>query len=273
MVNRKEIFIDHKSVPHGSALLGRNQQQGASELQAGARAELMPSPLTQALSSSRGRLIYQTTKFMIKHDGFRNYVAIRIPLAKQVIQGAIPFQNTRPLIVELDVGFSPLSILLAQELPNATVIELDTEDVIQKRRERLKGAILPSNLESVVADLTAISLLDALGGRKPDIIEFTGAYHTYDELVEILNYFQSILNDGGSLAMYLPWQPAQEEIRAAVRFFKRQVGGYPGMVKNEDEIKAIFSRSNFKSHTVVFPSKYAHRQKPLDVEVMVLAKN
>lgn len=273
MDNHKEIFIKHQSVPHGSSLLGRNQQQGASELQAGARAELMPSPLTRALSSPRGRLIYQTTKFLIKHDGFRNYIAVRIPLAKQIIQGAIPFQHTHPLIVELDVGFSPLSILLAQDLPNAKVIELDTAEVIQKRHERLQGAPIPQNLESIKADLTKISLLDALNGRKPDIIQFTGAYYTHDELLEILNYFQSILNVGGSLAIYLPWQPAQQEIRTAVRFFKRQIGNYPGMVKNEQEIHTLFSRSNFKSHTLIVPSKYAYQQKPLDVEVMVLAKN
>ncbi|RMG74309.1 MAG: hypothetical protein D6711_09110 [Chloroflexi bacterium] len=272
MEQNKQVFISHKQVPRGLTLLGRNQQQSASELQAGARAELTPSPLNQALSSMRGRLVYQTARFLINHEGFTNYVALRIPLAKQIIQGAIPHQNKHPVIVELGVGFSPLSVLLAEELPNATVIELDTEEIIKKRQKRLRNANLPQNLESVAADLSQVSLLEALGGRKPDVIEFTGAYYVHDELIEVLNYFHSVLNDEGSLAMYIPWQPGVDAIRATARFFKRQIGDYPGIVRNVEEIHTLMSRTNFQSHTVIFPSQYAPHLKPLDVEVMVLAK-
>lgn len=248
-----------KITPQDSLFLGKAQEQSGSELQAGFRAELDPSPLTRALSTMRGRMIAKTMSFMVSATGARNFIAARIPLLMQAMIENLPAHTEKPLIVSTAAGYSPLGIWLAEELPYADIVEIDLPEVISKRQMRFKkaGITLPKNLTSIAADLGMVPLLDVLEGRHPQIIEWTGAYSPHDEAIHIMRYFHSILADDGVCVGYFPWQGGIDAVRAGTRFFKDQIGDMPGVVATRDELTNRFTAAGYAQVDVLMPVQYA----------------
>lgn len=271
-------MITRKTTPEDSLLLGRTQEQGGSELQAGFRADFIPSPVTQALSTMRGRMIARTMSFMVSAPGARHFIASRIPMIKQAIIQSIPPDVPHPLIVNTAAGYSPLGIWLAEALPHAEVVEIDLPEVMTRRQMRLKkaGITLPANLKSITADLGTIPLLDVLDGRNPHVIDWTGAYSPPDEMIRLTDYFRSILHEDGACVIYIPWQKGVDAVRAGTRFFKNQVGDTPGIVSTQAEIVDRLTQAGYSHVEVLMPSEFAPRiglaDEVLDIEVLAVAR-
>lgn len=260
-----------------SFILGHTQEQKGSEFQSGARAELTPSPLTLALSSIRGRFMAQAMIFMVPDTRAHRFIAARSPMLKAAILRAMP-QKPQPILATVAVGFSPVTILIAQERPDVRVIEIDTPEVIQKRKTRLRHApdiIIPDNIETYKADLATVPLSDVLGDIRPDVMDITGGYFTHAELTQVVRYFAEVMSDEGACVCYLPWFDGIEQIKGAARFFKSQIGDYPGMVGHVDTAKRIFTDAGYQTVEVLFPSQFGAElglETPMmDIEILVIA--
>lgn len=263
--------------PADSFMLGRTQETRGSELQAGARAELTPTPVTLALASLRGRAVAQTMIWLSPEKASTNYTAARVPILTELMVRAVP-NVPAPILVDPSTGFSPLSLSVAERVPHATVIEIDRAEVIRSRQHRLRrgGISLPPNLETVVADLGVTPLPDALGGRTADVIKFHGAYLTPAESRRTIGYLHSILSAEGAIAARFPLKSGVERTSTATRFFKQQVGDLPGMVDDVNVLRHYFLDTGFREVEVIFPSQIVPQiglATPVwDVEVAVIAR-
>ncbi|GAB4515794.1 MAG: hypothetical protein OHK0046_19780 [Anaerolineae bacterium] len=262
-----------------SMLLGITQEQSGSELQAGARAELLPSPLTNALSSVRGRIVARTMLFLVNEPLLVNFTKARIPVLQAAIKRHLPKDKPQLTMVTVGVGFSPLGIWLAEENPNLRVIECDLPEVIRKRKARLRRAPdvhLPLNVQEVGIDFRKSSVDRVLAGARADVFDFTGAYFTHAQLENVARYLYMLLDERGFCSCYLPWQPGLDRVREAGRFFRNQVGEFPGIVGSEDTIQRIFHAAGFQEVNVLYPSVVGRElglETPiLDAEVIVIAR-
>lgn len=278
MTETHEQPILLKPAPTNDAfILGQTQEQRGSEFQAGARAELTPSPLTLALSSIRGRFMAQAMIFMVPDKRAHRFIAARSPMLKAAILRAMP-QKPRPILATVAVGFSPVTILIAQERPDIRVIEIDTPEVIKKRKTRLRQVpdiIIPDNLETHKAELSITPLTDILGDLRPDVMDITGGYFTHAELTQVTRYLASVMSDEGACVCYLPWFDGIEQVKGAARFFKSQIGDYPGVVGSEETARRIFLGAGYQTAEVLFPSRYGVElglETPImDIEILVIA--
>ncbi len=260
-----------------SFILGHTQEQKGSEFQSGARAELTPTPLTLALSSVRGRFMAQAMMYMVPDNRAHRFIAARSPMLKAGIIRALP-QKQNPIVATIGVGFSPVTILIAQECPDVRVIEIDTPEVIQKRKTRLRQAkdvIIPANIETYKADLSRTPISEVLGDIRPDVMDITGGYFTHTELTDVASHIAGVMSDDGAFVCYLPWFDGIEQIRGAARFFKSQIGDYPGVIGNTETAKKIFINAGYKRIEVLFPSQFGAEiglETPMmDIEVLVIA--
>lgn len=263
--------------PADALVLGRTQETRGSEIQAGARAELTPNPVTLALASLRGRAVAQTMIWLAPDQGILNYTAARIPILAALMLRAIP-PVPHPLLIDTSAGFSPMSLMVAEGAPHAHVIEIDRAEVIRSRQHRLRKAkiTLPPNLETISADLGQTSLPEVLGGRVADVIDFTGAYFSPAQLRRTAAYLHSILSEQGTVLSCYPYRPAMEYATTATRFFKQQVGDLPGGVDDVTALKHYFLDAGYRDVEIYFPSQLAPelglRTPILDMEISVIAR-
>jgi hypothetical protein len=274
-----EDYIPYKPNRADSFILGRTQEQSGSELQAGLRAELDPTPVTMALSSMRGRVVAQTMSYIVHHQGARHFSASRIKLLHAVMLQELSSAIQHPITLTIATGFSPLCLMLAESLPQGKIIEIDLPDVIRKRRTRLRRAndiTIPENIVTYDSDLKSIPLTDILGDDRPHIMDFTSAYYPQDEMIRLAAYLHSILQPGGVLVTYTPYAPGVDAVRSATRFFKNQIGDLPGMVSNTAEAVAVYQKAGFETVEVKLPSVLAEEidlpRPMLDIEILVIAR-
>jgi hypothetical protein len=272
------ISVSTASVPTLSELFGLIQESRGSDLQAGARAELCPSPLTLALGSMMGRIAAQTMIYLVNSQAAVNFTAARIPLSQAAMIRAIPAGREQPILADIATAYSPLSVQLAHALPHATIVEMDRPDVIRKRMQRLqRGNIdMPANLRTFSADLRHVPLEQAFEGLRPDVIEITGAYLNPAQLTRISEHVCDVLTPGGALICYLPWRAGLAEVQTAMRFFKRQVSDMPGAMSSERAIIDTFTEAGFVAVRIDYPSQLAEtlgvKTPVLDVEVLVTCR-
>lgn len=273
--------LTRTTIPSGSMILGQTQEQGGSELQAGARAILSDDPLLEALSTLRGRIVAQTALSISNHAGSRNFTAGRLRFLQTVIEDAVAGRDN-PVIVMPLCGYSPLGVWLGESLPEAIIYEIDRPDVMRKRQHRLKRAniTLPPNLITQTATLIDTPLPEIIKPHVADVIDFTGAYYKPDEITTVARYIYEVLSDDGVCVCYLPWLPSLEEIQANMRFFKNQVGETPGTISDIESPKKWFKAAGYDDVKVIFPSTITPRitdrfnlKLPImDVEVLVVAR-
>lgn len=266
-------------ITHQEALLlGLTQNTSGSEFQAGLRSELTPSPLTRALTSMRSQIAAQTMIALFRYREALNYVAARLPVLKYAITQALPINAEHPSLLDPATGFAALCIELAEALPHSTVIEMDLPEVIRARQDRLQkaGFTPPENLRSIAANLSQTPLHEVLDGQAFDVLNFTGAYFTHNQLRTALRYIHSLLNPNGAVVSYLPWTPGVDSIKFAARFFKKQVGEYPGMMQSADQIYMLYHDAGFDDVTIHYPSQLADElglpTPVLDIEVLVVGR-
>ncbi|HEX2619181.1 MAG TPA: hypothetical protein VHL11_03510, partial [Phototrophicaceae bacterium] len=106
-VNTTEVIPTPLNMPPGAWVLGHNQKQGTSTIQAGARAILIPSDLTRALSSIKGRVAAQTVLMMGGAGKVINYASIRPYAINEVIKRVMSKDVAHPLIIDPAAGYSP----------------------------------------------------------------------------------------------------------------------------------------------------------------------
>ena len=143
----RPIRSEHVS---GAMVLGYAQEQRGSELQAGARAELMKTPLTKALVSLRGRMIARILFSLHPPEPFLNYVKMRSLALTHVMKSSL-IPQTAGLLVDLHAGYSPMGVMLADELPRHRILEIDMPEVIHDKQQRLHNCLLQRTLGGVLA--------------------------------------------------------------------------------------------------------------------------
>lgn len=278
IMSKQEQLPLEKNLLSGAMVLGYSQEQRGSELQAGSRAELQPSPITLALSSTKGRLIAKIMLGMRPPQAFLNYVSIRIPALVYAMKQALPSDERSSLLVDLHAGYSSMGVLLAQDLPQHTMLEIDVPEVIHDKQQRLRqisAFSLPSNLKFKSANFTQISLSQILDNQLMDAVLLNGSYVRPNQFIKALEYVREHTNKGGAVVCTFPWLAGIEEVQNIGRVFRSQVGNTPGIVHNVDDVQALFTQGGFPDVQVLHLSEIAQQinhDLPMNVEIIVLAR-
>jgi hypothetical protein len=253
------------------------QQQRGSELQAGARAQLIPSPLTHALSSFQGRIAARTLNmlFVGKLVSVLNYAGIRPYAMMEGVRIALSdLHEVRPLVVDPIAGFSPQFIWLAEAMPDVDFLEIDHPAVIQDKCERLKEFILPPNFRMQGADLSKDALHEVLE-RRAAVILALGTYLSHVDYCRLLNYLKGVLIDGGKVVGAFPYARGIENLQANSPLFARFAGAPAGIVENEQQIVEIFESCGYRInalHHFVEIAKRLRKPQPADIELLAVAQ-
>src|SRR5690606_24303028 len=104
----------------GIRALHFNQEVGiGSHLQAGARAQLIDTPLTKALSSRRGRMLARTMQYLFRGniDALMNYAIMRPYAVMEAIKIALGKTPEHKIVVDPAAGLSPVLYWMAQRFP------------------------------------------------------------------------------------------------------------------------------------------------------------
>jgi O-methyltransferase involved in polyketide biosynthesis len=247
---------------HDTMGLGRTSGQRGAEILAGIRAELMPSPVTSALSRYVGQV---TAKIMMRvmSAGGRaglNFLAVRTDGFAALIKKLIADKKDPVLLVEIAAGFSPRGVELAQELPHVEVIEIDLPDVVKEKQRRLQKAItLPQNISWRAADLGVASLASVLEGRQATVITAEGLlpYFAREQQVQICRQCFDNLLPGGAMMADMSWKEGVALSQKGTRFFSNQAGRLLGIVDDQAAARGIFMDAGYQKVDVYLPTELA----------------
>jgi len=228
----------------GSQVLGQTQEERSSELMAGARAMVLPSPLNYALSSIRGRTMARLYLNMPGGQDLQRYVQFRNSAQIEIFRRGIPAGCEQPRLLEPYVGFGILSLSLAETFPQATVFELDRPDTIAERQRRLSGMQKPTNVRTLSANLDQRPLHELLGGEPMHVILSNGLFLTSEEYTQALRYLRTLLAPDGAIFAILPWAAGTEQ-NVWGRMYKMQISKYPGAIRSRDQFIQILNRAGF----------------------------
>jgi O-methyltransferase involved in polyketide biosynthesis len=236
--------------------LGRTSGQRTAEIFAGLRAELLPSPVTTALSQTSGRVIARLMTKLAKPELF-NFVPVRLGGFTKLIEQTLPRDGGTALFVDLAAGFSPRGLQLAQAFPYLDVIEVDLPDVIeekQKRLQRIPNFQLPLNLSWRAADLGKTPLSEVLEGQLANIVSAEGLlpYFSFPDITRIARQVQDSLKPGGTFFADIGYltSEGQRQARGVMQVFRRQTRTTPGTVNNEETARQLFVDAQYKHITI-----------------------
>lgn len=269
----KPFYVDTT----GAWVPGHNQTKSAgSQLQAGARADLIPSPVTKALSSFGGRIAAQTMQFMFRGNvqAVLNYTAFRPYAMMEAVKLALGDSKQGKIVLNPAGGYSPACYWLAQEMPEVQFIEMDVAKTIDFKKNVLEPFSIPDNLELRAVDLTQNNLHD-VQQEKVDVIIVSGAYVSHKEYQDMLGYIKNILKKDACVIGSFPDKSGIENFLENSTVFTRIVANPRGAIDNEDGLSAIFKGTDFGVEAVVKLSELAKQQKkpiPADIEVIAIAR-
>ena len=260
----------------GSWVLGHNQAQGGSELQAGARADLIPSPITKALSSFKGRVAAKTMRFMFSGslEPLLNYAALRPFAEMEAVRLALGAKPADKLVLDPAAGFAPQFYWLAQEFPQTRFMELDPLRSIEEKRYLLHPFGIPENLRLKAADLSVIPLDEVLSERA-DVIMALGAYVKHSAYQDLLHYLKDVLKHDGRVIGSFPFAPAVENLSQNSAIFRRVAGDPAGIVHSEAQLRGIFEKAGYEIEAILKFSELAKKwdkPTPADIEIIVVAR-
>jgi O-methyltransferase involved in polyketide biosynthesis len=231
--------------------MGRTAGQRTAEVFAGLRAELMPMPETAALSRLSGRIAARLM-MALSHKKVLNFVPVRTGSFVGLIKKALGKETAGKVVVEIASGFSPRGVMLAKEIPDAQVIEIDLPDVIEEKRKRLvnAGIAIPPNISWKSADLDVQSLAEVLDHQNVDIVSAEGlmAYFEYPNITRIAKSVYQSLKPGGIFIADLGYMEAQgvQEASRIVQMFRRYTSSTPGAVYNEETAYRLFREAGYE---------------------------
>jgi O-methyltransferase involved in polyketide biosynthesis len=266
--------------------LGHTPSTRSAELVAGARAYLMHTPETTALSRPSGTI---TARLLTNLGGTDLNVLWFFPARMMAIETLteqlVPKQKADLLLVDLAAGFSPRGLHLARNYPNSEVIEIDLPQVVTDKKRRLKNADIkiPANLRWIEADLGATDLQAALGGRKADLITSEGLtlYLTPKEQHRLFSQVAANLADDSVFITEVYFQSKldhlrqQRKINSVASFVIRLVGKLPGMMPDPETCRKRLTEaglSNLEEYAVVDMMEKIGQPKPVDVISIMVAR-
>lgn len=258
------------SLMQGNQVLGHNQQQDGSIIQAGARAILIPSDLTRALSSARGRIAAQTIILMGANQKLMNYAALRPFAIMEAIRRHMP-EIPHPVLLDPTTGYGAEYIWLAEEFPQATFIEIDRPDVIEDKRQRLRDFKLPSNVILEGVDFRKTTLEAGLRGRRVDMMVVLATYVTPAEFSEALRYFRTVMPKGLTVLAPFTYAPGMQEVQKSGILFRRFASEPSGTVQNHDEVRRVFRDAGYRDLGVYSFAELARdlgKPEPFDIEII-----
>jgi hypothetical protein len=259
-------------------LLGSTHEARGSEIQAAARAELIPTAETRALSSPAGRVFARLARSIGINQSLQNYLAFRPFGMIEMLKRAIPPGITHPHILDPVAGYTPQMIWLAQQMPNAHVYEVDMPEVISDKAQRLrngKGVVIPQNLTWYGENLRETPLSKVLDEKKMHVIIAMSAFLRPAEYVRLLRYLGENLTADGTIVGTIPWQAGMDALARVSLLYRVQVGPLPGVVDNVDVIYERYRDAGFSDITITsFPelARELGYPEPADIERLVLAK-
>jgi hypothetical protein len=266
--------------------LGHTPSTRSAELVAGARAHLMPTSETLALSRISGII---TARMLTKMGGTETnilwFFPARMMALETLTKRLVPKNKDNLLIVDLAAGFSPRGLHLAQQYPKAEVIEIDLPSVVAEKKRRLNrgGITVPKNLSWLEADLGATDLRQVLKGRSADVITSEGLtlYLTPKEQARFLSQVEANLVPNGVFMTEVYYLDKLQTLRKSTQvnsvtsFIFRLVGNVPGIMPDEVTCLQRFRDSgltDFEEYPVVKMMEEIGQKKPLDVISIMVAR-
>jgi O-methyltransferase involved in polyketide biosynthesis len=264
--------------------LGHTPSTRSAELVAGARAALMNTEETLALSKMSGRIV---SRFLSDIDGKLNILWF-FPARMMAIESLTKkhFAEDKPgrLLVDVAAGFSPRGLHMAKQYPQAEVIEIDLPEMVAEKQKRLqKGKIeIPPNLKWIGTDLGKSNLSDVLEGRKADLITAEGLtlYLTRTENSRLFKQISSSLKPGGIMMVEIYFRDKLQHLRqnahinSVASFILRMVGSVPGLMPDLETVKQLMSEAGLgeiAEHPVSTMMEELGQPKPVDVISIILA--
>lgn len=259
-------------------LAAQSQSVYIAEFYAGAYAEVIPSPLTYALSSFQGRLMSRTVNmlFLGHLEPILRYHAVRPYSLMAAIRRAIPdSSDVRPLVVDPQPGFNTHFYWLAQEMPHVDFLELDYPELVQKKRDRLRGFPIPPNLQIEAVDYATVSLHEALGTRRASVMVASAMQTPLPTFARVLEYLREMLTADGIVVGCFPLSRGVEHLHRNLKMASRFVGDVPGMIDDEQQIIDLFGNSSYDLKKICTLEETAMRMGkaiPAEVEVFAIGK-
>ncbi|GEM_PF-697145 len=242
--------------------LGRTPGQRGAEILAGLRAELMPSPETEALAKTGGRVAAWIFMRLEKSTAALNFVAARLAGITELVRRAVPPEKEDVILVDIAAGFSPRGLMLAQAFPQARVIEVDLPGVVEEKQVRLRKAkelVVPPNLSWLAADLGVTALSDVLEDQRVDVVSAEGlnAYFPPEDITRVAHHIGYSLVPGGAYISDIPWQKGMAHAQTATRFFSRQAGDFRGIIEGPEQARTLMEEAGYSDIEVYHPSALA----------------
>ena len=230
--------------------MGRTAGQRTAEVFAGLRAEMLRTSEAIALSRIGGRI---TARLLISVGSKKalNFVPVRYGTFAGLIKQALGANTTGKVWVEVAAGFSPRGIMLAREMPDLKVIEIDIPDVVEEKRKRLeKGGIsVPRNISWLSADLGVEPLGDVLDHQSVDVVSAEGLmpYFEHADITRIAQQVRQSLKPDGTFIADLGYTSPEgaSEASSLVRIFRRYTSSAPGVVYDEETAYQLFRDAGY----------------------------
>jgi hypothetical protein len=262
-----------------SELMWVSHHRGGSELQAGGRALLNPTPMNKALSSVRGRMASKSASVLGFPKHAEHFIGGRVAVMVHLMTSAVNGLDA-PLTADAFAAYSPIGFEIAERLPHGQ--HLDFADIktihdIQRRLGRDKTLHIPTNHRFQAVDYREETIGDHLP-RPLDAIIGNSTSYSYDENIVVLGHLRELLRPGGTLVSGVLWREGIETVAKSMRFAASQAGmlNYPLLVDDDMTVVTMFRAAGFTEVDVVhMPSLAAMLGLPtpiIELEVFAVAR-
>ena len=264
--------------------LGHTPSTRSAELVAGARAVLLNTDETNALSKMSGRIVSRFLSDIDRKLNIMWFFPARMMAIESLTKQHFPDDKAELTLVDVAAGFSPRGLHMAQRYPAAKVIEVDLPEVVVEKQRRLeKGKIaIPPNLTWIGTDLGKTNLSEVLEGRKADLITSEGLtlYLTPIENARLFKQISSSLKPEGVMMVEIYFKDKLQHLRqnpnvnSVASFIFRMVGSVPGLMANMDAATNLMTEAGLAEvveHPVTAMMEAMGQPKPLDVISIVVA--
>jgi SAM-dependent methyltransferase len=224
-------------------LLTYTQHQMGSEVQAGGRSLLAPSPIHDALSSLRGRMMARMINMLGYPKSAQNFTISRNPVLEHLIKAHLKTQA--PVIIDPFAGFSPIGYNLARYYPQGKHYDLASiflKREIEARYRKAVGVTLPANYHLLTVNYNNGELETRFGGQVDAIIA-NSSYFEWEDNIAVLRYLRDLLRPDGVLITSIVYSPGVEDIREALRFFSSQIGHFPINITHNRQVTDFMQQS------------------------------
>ncbi len=284
MVQSKDNLPSFNRRDKDKMALGFTPSTRSAELVAGARAYLLSTHETLALSKMAGRMVCRILTDMDRGTNIMWFFPARMMAIETLTKRHFAEDKPGLLLVDVAAGFSPRGLHLAQQYPQAQVVEIDLPEVVAEKKKRFeKGEIeLPPNLSWIEADLGKANLSDLLEGRQANLITSEGLtlYLTPDENTRLFQQVSACLAPGGIFMCEIYFKNKLQKLQqnpnvnTIASFVFRIVGSVPGLMADAETAIELMSQAGLDQVTEYLVTDMMDemgKPKPLDVISIMVA--